>query len=251
MRDILTSHMRLVILILLLISCLFATAIRPVKIPILMYHHIRTVNISDEQMLKDTSCSPARFVSHLNYLISHNYTTVTFVDVQNYLFGLDTLPAKPIILTFDDGYDNNFWAAQKLRQKKMRGVFFVVTKTLNTPEHLSSNNIQKMSEWGMEIGSHGKYHADLRKIRFDKVPLQMAESKIFLEKIIGLPVISFCYAAGGYNWRISKACQEAGFWFARTTRPGITTIYGKNQALRTLRIDDKTTLTTLEKLLKK
>ena len=216
-----------------------------------MYHHIRTLNATDDQMMTDVSCPPSLFLSHLVYLTSENYHTVTFVDVQNYLFGFSTLPSKPIILSFDDGYSDNLWAATQLHAQHLQGVFFVVTKTLNTPEHLTTANIKYMYSLGMEIGSHGKYHVDLRKIRFDKVGQQMTESKKKLEEIIGVPVISFCYPNGGYNRHIGKACRDAGYWFARGTNPGVSSIHGKHYALKTLRIDSKTSITELKKLLQK
>lgn len=247
--------MKPVFIIIILCTLLTASPLKkpakPVKVPILMYHHIRTLKDTDDKMLKDTSCSPTLFINQLQYLKAENYTTITFIDLQNYIFGLDTLPPKPVILSFDDGYDDNLWAAKKLHEQNLKGVFFVVTKTLDTPEHLTTANLRLMSSWGMEIGSHGKYHADLRQIRFDKVPLQMAESKKVLEAILGVPVISFCYPAGGYTYRIGRACSKTGFWFARTTRPGISYIHGKHFALRTLRIDDNTDIPNLKKLLKK
>jgi peptidoglycan/xylan/chitin deacetylase (PgdA/CDA1 family) len=228
-----------------------AVDVKPVKIPILMYHHIRDTHPKDIPMLRNLSCPLETFQMHLQFLKERGYHTVTFREVKAYLEGEGKLPSKPVILTFDDGYDNNYWASLQLQDYGMRGVFYVVTRTLNTPGHLSHDQIKDMHNFGMEIGSHSIHHADLRYLLSWKVKREIEESKKILEKILEAPLVSFCYPSGAYNAQVLKIIKKSDYWFARTTEPGISWISGKHYELRTVRIYPTTTVDVLHNTFKK
>jgi peptidoglycan/xylan/chitin deacetylase (PgdA/CDA1 family) len=220
-----------------------------VKVPILMYHHIRSIEKDDVKMLKDLSCSMDNFRDQLVYLKEQGYTTVTFWDLFEYFKDNGPLPSKPVILTFDDGYDDNWLAFKELQKNKMQGVFFIVVKTIGDAKHLSSTQLRTMSRDGMEIGSHTIDHVDLTRIKPEKAEKQVFQSKELLEVLLGRPVISFCYPEGKYNKKVVDILKNSTYWFARTTQPGISEISGKNYKLRTIRVHDYTTRAKLSQAL--
>ena len=82
------------------------------KVPIIMYHSI----LKDSKRHGKFVISPDTFENDLKYLTEHGYTTIVMQDLIDYVNG-GTLPEKPVMLTFDDGYSNNYLYAYPLLQK--------------------------------------------------------------------------------------------------------------------------------------
>lgn len=100
-----------------------------IKVPIVMYHSI----------LKDTSKSntytitPSTLENDLQYIQKNNYSTITILDLINYVYYDNPLPEKPIIITFDDGYYNNYtYAVPLLKKYNMKAVISIVGKYTDT-----------------------------------------------------------------------------------------------------------------------
>lgn len=238
----------LVLLLLSLVfggSCLATAEPQGIKIPILMYHHIRDQVSTDTQTLKDLSCSPATFKDHLLYLKKEGYTTITFWDVFEHYQNDTPLPKNPIILTFDDGYADNWSAYKTLKKQNMKGVFFVVVRTIGDTKHLSTEQLMTMSRDGMEIGSHTIDHVDLTSLDKAHAEKQVLHSKALIEEMLGRPIISFCYPEGKLKKETVQILQGSTYWFARTTRPGVSTINGKDYRLKTIRVHNYTSAAQL------
>lgn len=84
-----------------------------VKLPILMYHSILKTNKSKGKFI----ISPDTFEEDLKYIKDNGYTTIVMKDLIDYVYENKDLPEKPIILTFDDGYYNNYLYAFPLLKK--------------------------------------------------------------------------------------------------------------------------------------
>ena len=220
------------------------------KVPTVTYHHVRDIAPEDPPTLRSISCPPELFVSHLALLRERGFETVTFLDLQAFLEGRARLPERPVVLTFDDGYDDNWFAFEELRRRGMRGVFFVVTSALGAPGRLSREQVRAMAEAGMEIGSHSANHVDLRGLRRKRQAEEAAGSKRILEELLGRPVISFCYPGGASSRTTSSVLEEAGYWFARTTGGGISGIAGRNFEVRTITVRPDTRPRDLARQLK-
>ena len=76
-----------------------------VKLPVIMYHSL----LKDEKLQNDYTVSPTLFENDLKYLTENGYTTVVVKDLTDYVYGKKSLPEKCIMLTFDDGYYNNYY----------------------------------------------------------------------------------------------------------------------------------------------
>lgn len=205
-----------------------------VKIPVIMYHHIRSYDREDDPIGTNLSISEEIFSQYLDYLKDDGYTTITFDSLNK--FPDNALPQKPIILTFDDGYDDNYRAYKLLQKNSMVGTFYIISNYIDRVGHLTLGQITEMSESGMEIGSHTMNHPDLANISEEKLASEIIESKARLEEIVKKPVESFCYPAGKYNLDVVKMVEDAGYKTATTTKTGIASTKDSRFELKRLRI---------------
>ena len=213
-----------------------------VAVPILMYHHIRNYNDPKDTIGTNLSVPPENFKAQIDYLKSSGYTTITFSDFL--AFPAKKLPDKPIILTFDDGYNDAFGSAYfPLKQNGQVGVFYIISGFLGRPEHLTVLQVGEMSTGGMEIGSHTIDHPDLTKINPDKFNKELIDSKVALEAITGKPVTSFCYPAGQNNASVDAAVKNAGYLSATTTYMAISNTTESKFTLSRLRINPTDSIT--------
>ncbi|MCX6812828.1 MAG: polysaccharide deacetylase family protein [Candidatus Berkelbacteria bacterium] len=104
-----------------------------VPVPILMYHHIRVYNDSNDSIGTGLSVPPNQFQEEMNYLRDNNFTTINFFDFVN--FPASNLPDKPVIVTFDDGYQDAFDNAMPiLKMNNQNGVFYIISGFLGRPD---------------------------------------------------------------------------------------------------------------------
>lgn len=198
---------------------------RSVQVPILMYHYISEPPPDADIYRQDLSVTPENFEAQLRYLAENGYTTITFTDLIYHLTLGRPLPKRPVILTFDDGYRDNFLHAyRQLRRYDSVGTFFVVTGFIdeNRPEYLTWGQIRVMHRGGMAFGSHSYTHPDLRGQEVDYLVWQILGSQQALAERIGEPVHFFSYPAGSYDQSVIDVLRSAGFWAAVTTQQGDT-----------------------------
>lgn len=195
------------------------TKLADLKLPVIMYHHIRDFNDPSDKVGTNLSVAPEDFAKQLDFIKDKGYETITFQDIDD-----DKIPAKPVILTFDDGYQNFYQNAYpELKKRNMKAVAYIITGYIGKNEYMNLVQIKEISEYGIEIGGHTISHPDLTKSPIDKIHKEVNESKTTLEGIIGEKVISFCYPSGKFNAEIEKEISDAGYKYATTTVGGITT----------------------------
>jgi len=133
------------------------------------------------------------------------------------------LPERPVILTFDDGYRDNFFHAYRLlRRSKSVGTFFLITSFIdeNRPGYLTWGQVRVMRQGGMEFGSHTYTHPDLRGQSVDYLVWQIVGSQEAIAERIEEPVRFFSYPAGSYDQQVIDVLRSAGFWAAVNTQQG-------------------------------
>lgn len=193
------------------VVCAFALGV-----PVLMYHEIRTPNLTDTALRRDLSCSPEQFTKHLDWLGKMGSGTITSGQLLRII-----IPNKSVMLTFDDGRKSHYEAASLLHKRGMVGVFYINSAAIGTPEHLSRAQIVEMSRMGMEIGSHTVTHPDLRRLPRARLLVELATSKKELQRIIDQPVNSLAYPSGAYDQGVISAVIRSGYTSARTTERGL------------------------------
>jgi peptidoglycan/xylan/chitin deacetylase (PgdA/CDA1 family)/glycosyltransferase involved in cell wall biosynthesis len=212
----------------------FARAHSPRSIPVLMYHRITETAASASS--HGIWVTAEQFSNQLHSLRQRGFETITFGDYDRFLQGQGSLPQKPVVLTFDDGYEDNYTIARPiLREFGCRAVFFVVTDKKRRrnfwdsgePEAklLSSTQLRELNRSGMEIGSHTVTHPRLPQTAEKIVRRELRESKDSLEQILESEVISFAYPYGALQPAIKSLVEEAGYKFAVAADSGPVAFY--------------------------
>ena len=166
---------------------------------------------------------PDLFARQMQYLADNGYTTLTMQEVYDILQGHKTLPAKPIALTFDDGYRDFYTAAWPILQRRgFKATNYVITDFIGWDAYMTWPMLQELGDGGqVEIGAHSRSHADLRTLSAARLTDEVLGSKAILETGLGRPVGSFCYPAGFYNAAVIAAVSRANYLTATTVLPGV------------------------------
>src|SRR5450759_1640804 len=131
---------------------------RHTPVPILVYHHVQGYLAGNYLMYVGTS----QFASQLRYLRSHGYHPVTMQQVWDAWTGKEKLPRRPVVLSFDDGYPDQYSnAARQLRRYHWPAVLNLV---VYRGMALSDAQVRRMVKWGWEIGSHTLDHPILTRV---------------------------------------------------------------------------------------
>jgi peptidoglycan/xylan/chitin deacetylase (PgdA/CDA1 family) len=195
-----------------------------VHVPILMYHYIRVPpDPATDRLGWGLSTSPADFRQQMDYLELNGYHPVTLTDLRAYLAGRQSLPDRPIVLTFDDGYADVYTEAfPVLKRHHFKAVAYIVSGFVGRAgTNVMPDQVREMDAYGIEIGAHTVNHVDLTKSG-GTLGYEVRGSKAALEALVGHPVLDFCYPSGRYNATVIQAVRDAGFESATTTQSGAT-----------------------------
>ncbi|OGU82928.1 MAG: hypothetical protein A2279_14720 [Stygiobacter sp. RIFOXYA12_FULL_38_9] len=192
------------------------------NIKVLMYHKIIDEGKSSQSHW--TSVGREEFRKHLMLLDRWGFTPITFRDYLLFIKGQISLPKRPVILTFDDGYEEVYKIAfPMLKDMGWNAVVFVIgdskikidlwnNKLLTgNPSLLNSDQIKEMHEAGFEIGSHSMTHLYLPNEPYSNAWYEIAWSKDELELLIGSSIQSFSYPYGAVNNYLKKMVKIAGY----------------------------------------
>jgi peptidoglycan/xylan/chitin deacetylase (PgdA/CDA1 family) len=192
-------------------------------IPVLMYHHIAVAGPGADAIRRDLSVSPANFEAQIRYLVEHGYEPISLESLIMHLQVGLSLPAKPVVLTFDDGFKDHYTNAYPLLKRYgFAGTFFVISGFVDEgrPGHMSWSEIELLHANGMEIGSHTYTHPSLAGKSFDYIVWQVLGSKEAIEARTQEPVRFFSYPSGQYDQQVVDVLRSAGYWGAVTVEAG-------------------------------
>jgi peptidoglycan/xylan/chitin deacetylase (PgdA/CDA1 family) len=225
---------------------------RTLQVPILMYHHVSVPPPGADIYRRDLSLTPTQFESHLKYLTDAGYHAITLDDLLYALAQGRELPAKPVILTFDDGYEDNYTNAFPLLQKyDMVGHFFVISDFVNQerPDYMTWPQIEEMAAAGQRFGSHSRDHPNLSGKSVDYLVWQALGGKEALEEHLGQHPRWISYPAGLYDDRTIAVYKSAGYWGGLTTQQGATHTLDGIFELKRVRVRGSHTAADLGRLL--
>lgn len=182
-------------------------------ISILMYHQI-----GDGP--NDLYVTTDNFRAQMNYLHESGYHTVTMAEA-NEMLANNKIPAKTVVLTFDDGYKSFITQAWPImRDLGFTGTVFVCTSLVGQYNYLTWDEIKDLHEEGIEIGSHTRNHIDLKKASYQQQIQEIQGSKKVLDETLGVPCLSFCYPSGAYGDVTPTIVQDSGYTSAVTVAFG-------------------------------
>lgn len=194
-----------------------------VHVPILTYHYVGQVPANDPnpRLRGGLTVSPQAFLQQVQWLIANGYHTIDAQQLDTYLEGQADLPAKPVMLTIDDGNADLYTAAFPiLRQYHLTAVAYIVSGFLGAAGHVTASQVLEMSQNGIQIGSHTFNHEDLTQEPPSRLQMELIRPKQTLEQLTGRPVTDFAYPAGRYDRAVQAAVQQAGYVSAMATDVG-------------------------------
>jgi peptidoglycan/xylan/chitin deacetylase (PgdA/CDA1 family) len=179
---------------------------------ILCYHGVDKVSTY-------LNVSPASFREQMGILAELGYTTISLAD---FLSGKGCAESgNKIIITFDDGYRDNYEQAYPIMSEYgFTGTIFCTTGSIGADTFLTAAQIMEMLRNGWEFGSHTVTHPHLPRCTTNDKQRELGESKKVLENLLGNQVTSFCYPYGEYDAESVSLLEQLGYRMACSNRPG-------------------------------
>ena len=205
----------LLIVIFVCISSFFWFAPRH-TVPILMYHSV-------DNKAGTFFVSPENFAKQMEYIKKNGYEVITLDELVGSIRNKEHLKRNKVVITFDDGYQDNFINAYPVLKKyQFPATIFLITDFIDkNPAFLSWSEVKIMSKDKISFGGHTKTHFYLGSVTDDKIVLnEIAGSKKAIEQQINMPVNYFCYPGGGFNERVKALVVRAGYQGACATNRG-------------------------------
>ncbi|MDP4284880.1 MAG: polysaccharide deacetylase family protein [Bacteroidota bacterium] len=192
-----------------------ATMLAKKQVPVLCYHHIREPQPGDGEMMKTYSVSPEQFAEHMKALKDSGYETILPDQLYNYLVHGTALPAKPVMLTFDDTDEDQFTiGAKEMGKYGFKGVFFIMTVSINRPHYMTKEQLKQLSDEGNAVEAHTWDHHMVTKYQGDDWEKQLVLPKKKVEEITGKSAKYFAYPFGLWNKAAFPELKKAGYKMA-------------------------------------
>lgn len=217
-------------------------------VPILMYHHIDNNGKSSA-----LSVSPENFRRQMEFLSCRKYNVISLADFVRAVSNEEKLPRNSVVLTFDDGYADNFtWAYPVLKAYHLPATIFVIVDGIGKEGYLSYTQMEEMLSAGIiDIGSHtlaGDYLPGKSRERLEQ---EIGVSKKLLDERLNRKIAFLCYPIGGFTPEIQGLARSYGYIAACTTNRGIKQTCRNDDLLALKRIkikDDSSPLKLWAKL---
>lgn len=197
---------------------------RRLPVPVLMYHHVEPLPLDPPPVYPNSYLERQRFAAQLDLLRRWRRTPLTLGEAVRRWREGEPLPPRPVVLTFDDAcrcFLDHAWP--ELEARGFPATVFAVSGELGGSnrwdhpagerhEHLmDGEELAQLTRQGVEIGSHGHRHRDLRTCLGAELEEEVEVSRRRLEEITGEPVTSFCYPYGYLDRRCAAAVAAAGY----------------------------------------
>ena len=210
-------------------------------IPVLMYHSISTIP-------GNTLGVPVQqFAEEMAWLHRQNYTTLSLEEFYEALVNKTPIPEKPIVLTFDDGYSDNYEAAWPiLRPYGFKATFFVTTSSVG-PGMMNWDQLNLLVHEGNSVASHTVHHYDLATLSSQQQADELSLSKKDVETHLSNRVNALCFPSGRYNQTTLELMPKLGYTLGFTTESGKVHMGDNPQTLKRLRISGGMSITSFQK----
>lgn len=187
--------------------------------PILMYHYVEYVQDSRDTIRKSLDITPGTFEAQIKTFLTNGYTFITMSDLGAGIEGKYTLPQKPVILTFDDGYKDFYTDVFPILKKfHVPATAYIVSHFLGKPNYMSADNVKEIAQSALvDIGAHTEDHIDLRRKSLPILQKEIAQSKKDLEDLTKQVIHSFAYPYGVFDAQARTVVSESGYGTAVST----------------------------------
>lgn len=213
------------VLILCLVFFLFLvpSEVKAGGVPILTYHYV-DYNPNKSDIARDSlSVTPDKFDAQMDYLAKNGYEPIS-LDTLYAVFSKQASVIKPVVLTFDDGYENFYRVVYPILKKyNFHAVAFIPTGLIGTGYYMNWNQIKEIQSSGLvTFEGHSVTHPNLAGMSFKNTLTELTDSKNTLFSQTGYPVNFVAYPYGTSNKNVWMAAQKSGYV------GGLGTWYGKS-----------------------
>lgn len=198
------------------------------SVPILMYHQ---VSPEPPPNFRKYALTPAQFGRQMAWLASRGYRSISFDELLN---DATALPEKPVLITFDDGYEDAIrWALPVLQQHRFGATFYIIAALAGgTSSWLAPlrglelpladwTRLREVAAAGFGIGSHSLTHPHLTALSTSDCLTELVKSKEIIEDRIGAAVTDLAYPFGSHDERVRSLSAEVGYRSACTVEVGL------------------------------
>jgi len=211
--------------------------------PILMYHAISEVPPGAAS--PELFVAPEDFEAEMAWLADQGFEAVTLGRLYDAWHGDGNVPARPVVISFDDGLQSQFTEALPImREFEWPAVLNLKVSSLDEGE-LTEAMVNRMIDAGWEIDSHTISHLDVTTLDGASLEREIGESRTILHERFGVPVDFFCYPAGQYDAEAVAAVRDAGYLGATTTTLGLASPAEDPYVLDRVRVDNSDGVTGL------
>ena len=173
----------------------------------LMYH-----NLGSGQENRYT-VSEATFGQQISWLVDTGYVVEGFPELARRLV-CQEIPSRYVVLSFDDGHRSNLHAAEILRSTGAQATFFLTHDYCRQrADFLRDDEIKALANL-CSVGSHGLSHAPLSRLGTPQLRSELAESRAWLEDLIGKPVTTFSAPGGFISPAVLRLAWSLGYTMA-------------------------------------
>ena len=201
------------------------------KVPVLLYHKIDLP--TEDVKIRGAFTYPQKFERQILYLKKRNFEFYTASELVKFYLKTGEFPPKAIVITFDDGWKDNYLNAFPIMKKfGVKATIFLVPTCIGQDtdkvtaegegrrEHLSKEDILEMSKSGIEFCSHSMNHKLFNQISEEEIEVEVTESKKFIENLTNKECSVFAYPAGFYTEFAKTIIKKAGY------NAAFSTVYG-------------------------
>ncbi|WP_405738664.1 polysaccharide deacetylase family protein [Anaerovibrio slackiae] len=185
----------------------------PRTVMVLNYH-----KVVDEHM--SLSVPLADFEQHMKWLKEYGYTSITPEELYEFIVNGSELPEKPVLITFDDGYKDNYTNAYPIMKKYgFKGTIFVVTGFLGVyGNYMTWEQAKELADNGFSIESHTYSHKSMTEASDEEISKELTKSRDTIKNKLGIEADFMAYPTGTYNLHIAELVQKAGYKGAFTIK---------------------------------
>jgi peptidoglycan/xylan/chitin deacetylase (PgdA/CDA1 family) len=194
------------------------------RIPVLMYH---SINYDPNDPTNVLRVPKAKFAAEMKWLYDNGYTTLSLDELYDAVSNNKPVYKKSVVLTFDDGYEDNFQSALPvIKQYHFKATVFMITSEIGDSKngYLTAAELKEMDKSGMKIECHTVTHPDLDTLSYNKQYAELANSKAALETLLGRTINFIAYPSGRYNDNTIAAAKKTGYKMCFKMKGGIAAL---------------------------
>jgi peptidoglycan/xylan/chitin deacetylase (PgdA/CDA1 family) len=217
------------------------------SIPVLLYH-----SVSDHAApgSEHHTVSRRSFAAHVKAIAAAGRTGIAIAELVEALRGTRSLPERPVAISFDDGYADNYDAVGLLLDRGLPSSVYVTTSAIGQPGRLSGASVAELARLPeVDVGAHAVNHRRLDEIDVRGMAAEVRDSRAALEELTQLPVLSFAYPHGAYDRRVRAAVIDSGYLSAAAVKNAASHLADDPFAIARWTVSSRTTASRIAEVL--